>query len=824
MHNLSLNCSTSICSSEVISLQQTGHFNDYCNSTVFDIDFSQFGSRSQASSCAVESVLNTTSRVQQITRRLMLGAIQPREVEVCQEQLTLSHDIEFKGHLILQIANQLKMCPGIKVSSRGHMHVTAGNVEKASARLLSESGIFISCNQLDNSNLGEMKAHGQCTLEVNRINNSRGTISSLTESLLWSPKQNGLFDNELGMVRARGKIRFGHAVGHKISSEAILLNENGKVTSARSLIEAYLYHVQNAHGSIRGSDINLHLASLDNSYGQIYGSGLVRVLASENACNISGKVTGLELQLRIDKEFGNRGGLLQATEAICLSADCFTDDAQIDAGNNLGQILSGKGGVLLSTQQPFYMSSDVKATGPVQILAFAGIFNRLKCIIFSEKTIVLSCGPGPGDIALKNCELSASLLKAFAPGGIISMQNIKASGDAQLEAKSSIALGRSVWSTKKYGLLATVQSQGKIDLLEAHIEGEGQLALLGSNEKMQQSSCHSINLSNSHVRLNKLFANCAEALTAKNSRLNFDAIGIKANRLDASHAELNTKTLKVETRLAVAKRAKIGAKLANFYALETIDLTSAQVRGVFQLKAPEVLLQSGMLISTFGSSAIHAKALQTNGKTTFAGAGTLRIQFYAEQLMGKAVLDGNLILEAQHPHLVNHLDIQSDGLHLSASAALRNVASVVTRIAQITAGELFTNEANIEGEETICIKAMSLQQTSETEITARDLFLRISRNLKASELGAVVGNRILVLASAGDGEVDKEILSPGAILLINKKDLGDSPVASSIAKGLATFPELEGLAGVQDVSTLISKGLFSDEGLKSSPTSTKIIN
>ncbi|WP_257620633.1 hemagglutinin repeat-containing protein [Janthinobacterium sp. NKUCC08_JDC] len=296
-----------------------------------------------------------------------------------------------QGASNIHIAQVLDNQGGL-IASNGNTTVSAqvinnqgGTVQAAGSATLDLSA----GTSLNNDNGGKIAAGGDATLQAGSMSNRGGSLTmggSLALTL------NQALDNKDGLVAANGNLGI---------QAASIDNTGGKLASITGNLRATTGQLRNDSGQIQaGADIVLQSTSLGNTQasgyaaaGSIVGRNVSIDTAGQALNNVQGTIAATQVLNLQTGELSNRGGLLQAGNAIVVNTHGQTLDnsdaaayAASHAGSNGG--ISSGGTLALATGAWNNAAGFLGAAG--QVSGSSGYINNLGGKIVSSGGLELA--------------------------------------------------------------------------------------------------------------------------------------------------------------------------------------------------------------------------------------------------------------------------------------------------------------------------------------------------------------------------------------------------------------------------------------------------
>ena len=298
-----------------------------------------------------------------------------------------------KGASNIHIAQVLDNQGGL-IASNGNTTVSAqvmnnqgGTVQAAGSATLDLSA----GTSLNNDNGGKIAAGGNATLQAGSMSNRGG---SLTTGGSLALTLNQALDNKDGLVAANGNLGI---------QAASIDNSGGKLASITGDLRATTGQLRNDSGQIQaGADVVLQSTSLGNTQasgyataGSIVGRNVSIDTTGQALNNVQGTIAATQVLNLQTGELSNRGGLLQAGNAIVINTHGQTLDnsdaaayAASHAGSNGG--ISSGGTLALATGAWSNAAGFLGAAG--QVGGSSGYINNLGGKIVSSGGLELAIG------------------------------------------------------------------------------------------------------------------------------------------------------------------------------------------------------------------------------------------------------------------------------------------------------------------------------------------------------------------------------------------------------------------------------------------------
>ncbi|PHV29502.1 hypothetical protein CSQ93_05395 [Janthinobacterium sp. BJB426] len=298
-----------------------------------------------------------------------------------------------QGASNIRIAQVLDNQGGL-IASNGNTTVSAqvinnqgGTVQAAGSATLELSA----GTSLSNDNGGKIAAGGNATLQAGSMSNRGGNLTTGGNLAL---TLNQALDNKDGLVAANGNLGI---------QAASIDNTGGKLASVTGNLRATTGQLRNDSGQIQaGADVVLQSTSLGNtlasgyaSAGSIVGRNVSIDTAGQGLNNGQGTIAATQVLNLQTGELSNRGGLLQAGNAIVINTHGQALDnrdaaayAASHAGSNGG--ISSGGTLTLATGAWNNAAGFLGAAG--QVGGSSGYINNLGGKIVSSGGLELAIG------------------------------------------------------------------------------------------------------------------------------------------------------------------------------------------------------------------------------------------------------------------------------------------------------------------------------------------------------------------------------------------------------------------------------------------------
>ncbi|BDU10019.1 hypothetical protein PRtIB026_A44140 [Pseudomonas sp. RtIB026] len=238
---------------------------------------------------------------------------------------------------------------GKVLANRGITVTSQGLVDNRTGRIASQTSLDLTAQALNNGQGGHISGNQAVSVNVGRLDQQGGHLSSVTELTL--DLNHGRLDNRDGEIVAnqlhlrqmadidnqRGEISSKRAftltgrsldnTGGKFYSEQALTvrldqlldNLDGLVSADGLDIQALALHNQGGVVTSKSGLVLTTRAAIDNQHGEISSTGHGQVKAG-NLDNREGTVTGGALELVVAQALDNRQGVLAAGKALTLNA------------------------------------------------------------------------------------------------------------------------------------------------------------------------------------------------------------------------------------------------------------------------------------------------------------------------------------------------------------------------------------------------------------------------------------------------------------------------------------------------------------------------
>ena len=303
-----------------------------------------------------------------------------------------------------------------------------------------------------------------------------------------------------------------------------------------------------------------------------------------------------------------------------------------------------------------------------------------------------------------------------------------------------------------------------------------------------------------------------DSLNAKESVWRIKDLSLSAQQiLDLIGADVDVEQLRGSAKKIDNRRGLIAGRSLHLLANEQIDNREGVIKGLFQLAAPQILYQNGILIPTHLRSIVEAADFQSNEQSTFVGFGDLNLNLQNGNLKGRFSLEGLLELNLNNDRFRNEASIESDRFKVASVGEVHNQGNIVAREGSMQIAGAFTNDCLIEGEEVFTIDAAKIHQANRGSIVAKELKLHQRSPLITSQLGDVIGNQSKNLSSDAEVLVDAREETPGALQLLSRLRAGSVKThAPVIANGAVEFEgseiEVNDRFHTQDRATFMADG------------------
>ena len=553
-----------------------------------------------------------------------------------------------QGASNIHIAQVLDNQGGL-IASNGNTTVSAqvmnnqgGTVQAAGSATLDLSA----GTSLNNDNGGKIAAGGDAKLQAGSMSNRGGSLTT-GGSLALTVDQ--ALDNTDGLVAANGNLGI---------QAASIDNTGGKLASITGNLRAATGQLRNDSGQIQaGADIVLQSTSLGNTQasgyaaaGSIVGRNVSIDTAGQALNNVQGTIAATQVLNLQTGELSNRGGLLQAGNAIIINTHGQTLDnsdaaayAASHAGsnggissggtlalatgawnnaagflgaagqvsgssgyiNNLGGKIVSSGGLELAIAGLANQGGQVQVVGNLGLQAGAGTIDNTSGLIRSGAAVTLGAGAivnqatqGAGNgIEGRDVSLSAGTINN-SQGGLRADNNLSISSSGSLNNTSGLISANNIVSVKDEGGSHSLAiNNGGGTIIGGELTAVKAAGLSGSGNVMSRGDLN-LDLSGNYIieAGAQVIANRNASLSVGGSLVNAgkvqagQTLALNAYSLDnTSSGDINAGTTKVN----------IGATLTN--------------RGV--IDGVNTQIDAGTL-NNFGSGRIYGTALSI-------GAGTL---------------------------------------------------------------------------------------------------------------------------------------------------------------------------------------------------------
>lgn len=294
------------------------------------------------------------------------------------------------AHLTVASAAALDNSAGGRLMAGGDAQLTVGSLDNNQGEIKAAGTLSAVANQAMINTRGLIAANGAVALAAVSLDNARGTVSSVRNSV--SIASTGSTTNDSGRIEAGGSVNLENA--GLSNTQAIGAAQSGSITGLNINIDTHGQAFNNARGTVAaGQDITLNTGTLNNSAGLIQVAGALLIDTHGQALNNSGAAThasglgGIVAQgtaILRTAELSNSGGFIGAQGALAISGAHISNAAS-------GQIVGGS--TIAATGSSFdNQSAQVQALGMVSVNTGTGSINNSAGLIRSASSVTLAAG------------------------------------------------------------------------------------------------------------------------------------------------------------------------------------------------------------------------------------------------------------------------------------------------------------------------------------------------------------------------------------------------------------------------------------------------
>ncbi|MBD8093921.1 hemagglutinin repeat-containing protein [Pseudomonas fluorescens] len=617
---------------------------------------------------------------------------------------------------------------GGTLGAKQHTQITAATVDNQNkGRILSNGGLAITADRLQNTQGGLVTSNGPLTAVVGEVHNQGGELSSLDTATLTV----ATLDNVAGLITA------GNALSLNVGS---LNNQAGLVTSQGTVSVAGNSLDNRQKGLVAGvGGVQVNVVNIDNRNGELSSRSGVVVTAtqldnSDGGLLIAGGGAGLNVDQLLNRNQGlissegllsisartlaNGGGTLSSAGPLTLSA--------LDAVDNRGGRLVTDGGLILNAASVDNSQNGTLSARQALSLGTADLNNQQGGQITSAEALTLDLHRG--EFNNQNGLINAPLLM------LNNLKNVHNQG-GEISSSQAFTLTADNLDNSSGKLLSNAALTLRIGQALANVKG---MIAAASVE------AHATDLDNS-----------GGTLTSRGDTL-LNVAGRLTNRDQGLLNASNTLTLN-SAALDNQNGSLLGSAIALEFGTATGDLNN-----------------TGGLITTAGNLTInHLRDLSNQGGE-LSSAQTLNLSGRTlNNSNGKLISNNLLVLNAEN--LINQNGLMSGWQGLTVSGANldnRNSGTLSSRYGDLNA-TLTANLLNSAGGALVSQKALT--------VNAGEL-----DNSNKGVLSSAAGQTLTVgglLNNAQGGVIDS-----GAALSLATQNLDNS--AGSISGGTATTLDL----------------------------------
>ncbi|WP_455928551.1 hemagglutinin repeat-containing protein [Pseudomonas fluorescens] len=617
---------------------------------------------------------------------------------------------------------------GGTLGAKQHTQITAATVDNQNkGRILSNGGLAITADRLQNTQGGLVTSNGPLTAVVGEVHNQGGELSSLDTATLTV----ATLDNVAGLITA------GNALSLNVGS---LNNQAGLVTSQGTVSVAGNSLDNRQKGLVAGvGGVQVNVVNIDNRNGELSSRSGVVVTAtqldnSDGGLLIAGGGAGLNVDQLLNRNQGlissegllsisartlaNGGGTLSSAGPLTLSA--------LDAVDNRGGRLVTDGGLILNAASVDNSQNGTLSARQALSLGTADLNNQQGGQITSAEALTLDLNRG--EFNNQNGLINAPLLM------LNNLKNVHNQG-GEISSSQAFTLTADNLDNSSGKLLSNAALTLRIGQALANVKG---MIAAASVE------AHATDLDNS-----------GGTLTSRGDTL-LNVAGRLTNRDQGLLNASNTLTLN-SAALDNQNGSLLGSAIALEFGTATGDLNN-----------------TGGLITTAGNLTInHLRDLSNQGGE-LSSAQTLNLSGRTlNNSNGKLISNNLLVLNAEN--LINQNGLMSGWQGLTVSGANldnRNSGTLSSRYGDLNA-TLTANLLNSAGGALVSQKALT--------VNAGEL-----DNSNKGVLSSAAGQTLTVgglLNNAQGGVIDS-----GAALSLATQNLDNS--AGSISGGTATTLDL----------------------------------
>ncbi|MFL1547199.1 hemagglutinin repeat-containing protein, partial [Pseudomonas sp. O39] len=617
---------------------------------------------------------------------------------------------------------------GGTLGAKQRTQITAASVDNQNkGRILSNNGLAITADRLQNTQGGLVTSDGPLTAVVGELHNQGGEVSSLDTAALTV----ATLDNVAGLITA------GKALSLNVGS----LNNQGGLVTSQGVVNVAGNSLDNRQkGLVAGiGGVQANLVSIDNRNGELSSRSGVLVTATQLDNSDGGLVVaGGGAALNIDQLLNRNQGLISSEGLLSISARTLA--------NNAGTLSSA---------------------GPLTLSTLGALDNRGGRLV-TDSSLILNAASVDNS---QNGTLSARQALSLGTADLNNQQG------GQITSAEALTLDLNRGEFNNQNGLINAPLLMLNNLKNVHNQG-------GEISSNQAFTLTADNLDNSR---GKLLSNAAltlrigQALANVKGMIAAASVDAQATDLDNSGGTLTSRgdtVLNVAGRLANRDQGLLNASNALTLNSAELDNQNGSLLGsAIALDfgtATGDLNNTGGLITTAGNLTInHLRDLSNQGGE-LSSAQTLNLSGRTlNNSNGKLISNNLLVLNAQN--LINQNGLMSGWQGLTVSGANldnRNSGTLSSRYGDLNA-TLTASLLNSAGGALVSQKALY--------VSAGEL-----DNSNKGVLSSASGQRLTVgglLNNAQGGVIDS-----GAALTLNAQNLDNS--AGSISGGTATSLDL----------------------------------
>ncbi|MCP2055748.1 UNVERIFIED_ORG: filamentous hemagglutinin [Pseudomonas fluorescens] len=617
---------------------------------------------------------------------------------------------------------------GGTLGAKQHTQITAATVDNQNkGRILSNGGLAITADRLQNTQGGLVTSNGPLTAVVGEVHNQGGELSSLDTAALTV----ATLDNVAGLITA------GNALSLNVGS---LNNQAGLVTSQGTVSVAGNSLDNRQKGLVAGvGGVQVNVTNIDNRNGELSSRAGVQVTATQLDNSDGGLlIAGAGAGLNVDQLLNRNQGLISSEGLLSITA----------------RTLANGGGTLSSA-------------GPLTLSALGAVDNRGGRLV-TDGSLILNAASVDNS---QNGTLSARQALSLGTADLKNQQG------GQITSAEALTLDLHRGEFNNQGGLINAPLLMLNNLKNVHNQGgeiSGSQAFTLTADNLDNSSGKLLSNAALTLRIGQALANVKGMIAAA-------SVDAHATDLDNSGGTLTSRgdtLLNVAGRLTNRDQGLLNASNTLTLNIAALDNQNGSLLGsAIALDfgtATGDLNNAGGLITTAGNLSInHLRDLSNQGGE-LSSAQTLNLSGRTlNNSNGKLISNNLLVLNAEN--LINQNGLMSGWQGLTVSGANldnRNGGTLSSRYGDLNA-TLTANLLNSAGGALVSQKALT--------VNAGEL-----DNSNKGVLSSAAGQTLTVgglLNNAQGGVIDS-----GAALSLTTQNLDNS--AGSISGGTATTLDL----------------------------------